>query len=104
MDPMTLTEWAEFLTEIWNADRVDIVAQRVGGGERYYYVHDHNGHTLNLERTARRIADLFTAGDGDKETNRILNGLESERDYRDEKADAYAASRGVGLEIQSRGG
>ena len=92
MDPMTLTEWTEFLTEIWNADRVDIVAERVGGGERFYYVHDHNGHTLNLERTPRRIADLFVAGDGDAATNRILNGIQAEEDCIDVRT-MYADER-----------
>ena len=95
-DKKTLTEWTEFLTEIWNADRVDIVAERVGGGERYYYVHDHNGHTLNLERTARRIADLFTAGDGDAATNRRLEDDAAWRDYQDDHAMYADLAHGLG--------
>ena len=87
-DAKTLTEWAEYLSCLWNTDRVDVVSQRIGGGRRYYYAHDHNGHTLNLERV-RPISDLFTAGDGDAATNQILEDDAAWRDYIDDHA-SYA--------------
>ena len=91
---MTLEDWGKTLTDIWNRDAV-IVTQRTAGNGRCYYAQDHNGNHVNLERVTP-ISDLFRAGEGDPDTNHILNGLDAMRDYEDERAEAYAVSRGVG--------